>query len=80
MARSELAQRVAVVLLGVPVAAAAVYWGGWVLGVALAAVAAGGAFELYRLAGLRGVRLFVLPGVLAAGLLVLIATSRPWWL
>lgn len=77
MAHSELAQRVAVVLLGVPVAAAAVYWGGWVLGVALAAVAAGGTFELYRLAGYRGVQPFVLPGALAAGLLVLITAGRP---
>src|SRR5690606_13375232 len=77
MARSELAQRVAVVLLGVPVAAAAVYLGGWALGAALAAVAAGGTFELYRLAGHRGVRPFVLPGVLAAALLVLTAASRP---
>ncbi len=77
MAHSELAQRVAVVLLGVPVAAAAVYLGGWALGAALAAVAAGGTFELYRLAGHRGVRPFVLPGVLAAALLVLTAASRP---
>lgn len=77
MARSELAQRVAVVLLGVPVAAAAMYWGGWVLGVALAAIAAGGTLELYRLAGHSGIRPFALPGALAAGLLVLIAASRP---
>mgnify|MGYP001091642159 CR=1 FL=1 len=76
MAHSELAQRVTVVLLGVPVAAAAVYWGGWVLGAALAVVAAGGAIELYRLARHRGIQPFVVPGALAAGLLVLLATSR----
>jgi phosphatidate cytidylyltransferase len=77
MARSELAERVAVAALGVPVAVAAVYWGGWVLGAVLAAVAAGGAYELYRLATYCGVRPFVLPGALTAGLLVLIAAGRP---
>lgn len=77
MGRGELTQRVAVAAIGIPVAVAFIYLGGWVLGALLALIAAGAALELYRLAALRGVRPFGLAGAAAAGILILAATIRP---
>jgi phosphatidate cytidylyltransferase len=77
MAASNLVQRVAVAAVGIPVAVVAIYLGGWVLGVLLAAFAALGALELYRLAAAAGIRALELPGALAAAGFVLIAAARP---
>lgn len=77
MVPTELSQRVVVAVAGIPIAVAAIYLGGWVLGGVLALVAAGGAVEVYRLAAATGVRAFVAPGALAAGLYVLLAAARP---
>lgn len=77
MALGELGRRIAVAAVGVPLAVALVYAGGWALGVAIALVAAGGAIELYRLAGQRGVRPFAAAGAVLAATLVLIAVAVP---
>ncbi len=72
MPAGDLARRVAVAAVGIPVAVVVVYAGGWVLGIVLALIAAGAAVELYRMSALQGARPFVLPGaVLAAGLVLL---------
>src|SRR5690606_24621843 len=77
MPRSELGQRVAVAAVGIPVAIAAIVAGGWYLGVLLAAVAAGRAVELFRLADRGGVRpMRALGAALAAGS-TLIAAAEP---
>lgn len=77
MPKGELAKRVAVASVGIPVAAVAIYLGGWVLGVLLAVVAAGGALELYRLAATRGVQPFAPAGAVAAATFVLVAAALP---
>jgi len=77
MAASNLAQRVAVAAVGIPVAVALVYAGGWALGALLALAAAGAALELYRMSALQGARPFALPGAVLAAGLVLMAVVRP---
>ena len=81
MLQSELAKRLAVAAVGIPAVIIILYLGGWVMGVAFAALAAGGALELYRMAGnARGVPAFgVLGGIgaAAAAALVLAATHHP---
>ncbi|HEX6307950.1 MAG TPA: phosphatidate cytidylyltransferase [Longimicrobiales bacterium] len=67
---SELTKRVAVAAIGIPLAVLVVYIGGWLLAVILAAIAAGGAVELYRLARKHGVRPLTLPGAALAAALV----------
>lgn len=68
MARGELGKRVVVAAVGIPLAVAVVYAGGWVLGGVLALLAAGGAMELYGLAARKRVAAFMAPGAaLAAG-------------
>lgn len=77
MARSELGKRIAVAAVGIPAAVAAIYLGGWVLGVVLALIAGAATAELYRLSSLQGARPFVLPGVVAAAAYVLLAAAHP---
>lgn len=77
MARSELTRRVAVAAVGIPLAVAAVWAGGWVLGVVLALFAAAAAVEFYALAVARGARPFIGAGAGAAAALVLLAAMRP---
>jgi phosphatidate cytidylyltransferase len=74
---SELTRRVAVAAVGIPLAVAILYVGGWVLAIALAAVAAAAAAEFFRLARQRGVRPFAVPGAVLAALPVLIAVATP---
>ncbi len=78
MPRSELGKRLLVAAIGIPLAVAAVWFGGLALGVLLAAVAGGAALELYQMAALRGVRAFRPAGVALAAALVLIAAGRPF--
>src|SRR5690606_35293083 len=66
----DLTKRVAVAAVGIPLAVVLIYIGGVVLALVLAAVAAHGAAEVYRLAEHSGVRPFVVGARLAA-LLVL---------
>ena len=77
MALSELGKRVAVAVLGIPLTMAAVYLGGWLLGVVLATASALGTLELYRLAAARGLRPFRAAGAMLAATLILIATAIP---
>lgn len=77
MAGSDLGRRVLVAAVGIPLVVAAVYVGGWVLGVLLALAAAGAAWELYRMSGQLGVRPFAVAGCLLAAAFPLTATAVP---
>lgn len=72
---TELTKRVAVAAIGIPVALGAIYVGGWALGILLAVIAVMAATELFRLARLRDVRAFVVPGAVLAAAPVLLATA-----
>lgn len=76
---SELTRRVAVSAIGVPLAVVTLYIGGWILAVVLAAIAAAGAGEFYRLARQRGVRPFAAAGAIlaAAPVLLTMVTAEP---
>ncbi|MDX1566838.1 MAG: phosphatidate cytidylyltransferase [Longimicrobiales bacterium] len=81
----ELARRVLVAAVGVPLAVVAVWQGGWFLAALMAFVAGMGAREFFRLAEARGGRPLVLPGVALAVFLPLVAaefsayrTLAPW--
>ena len=77
MLQSELAKRLAVAAVGIPAVIVILYLGGWVMGVAFALLAAGGALELYRMAAARGAGSFGVLGAIGAGAaaaLVLVAT------
>lgn len=77
MNRTELARRFGAAAVGVPIALAVLYAGGWILAAMLGLIAAIGAGEFYRLAGKTGARPLVVPGVIAAALLVLVAGVEP---
>lgn len=77
MAWGELAQRVTVAAVGIPLVVAAVYAGGWVLGALLAAAAALAAMEFYRLADVRGERTFAWAGAAVAATAVLVGVLSP---
>jgi phosphatidate cytidylyltransferase len=72
---SELTKRVAVAVIGIPLALAVIYLGGWPLAIVLAAIAAAAAAELYRLARQRGIRPFAVAGALLATVPVLLAAA-----
>jgi phosphatidate cytidylyltransferase len=72
---SELGKRVAVAAVGIPLALALLYVGGWPLALVLAAIAAAAAAEFYRLATHRGVRPLAPLGVALAAMPVLIAAA-----
>lgn len=73
----ELARRVAVAAVGIPLGIWVIYLGGWVLAGVLGLVAALCAREFYLLAAARGARPLDLPGVAVAAALVLAAGVRP---
>jgi phosphatidate cytidylyltransferase len=75
MARSELAQRVLVAAIGIPLAIVLIHAGGWALGGVLALVAAAAARELFALAAPRSARAFSGIGMLAAAFFVLMGTA-----
>lgn len=77
MSGGELRRRVVVAAVGIPAALGIVYWGRWVLGVVLAALAAAGAVEVARLVRRKGLRPFTGPSALAAAAFVLVATAHP---
>jgi len=74
MAKSDLAARLAVAVVGIPLMVAIIYTGGWILGAVIAAIAALAANEFNGMAGATGGRPFNRLGVTAAALLVLLAT------
>jgi len=63
--------------VGIPTVIAILYFGGWIMGVPLAILAALGAGEVYRLAETKGVRPLRWPGMMVAGALPLVAVARP---
>lgn len=73
MAAGELAKRVTVAALGIPLVVVVVWLGGLWLAVLLALVAAGSSLELFAMAAKREVLPFTGAGAAAAALLVLVA-------
>lgn len=76
-ARSELAQRLIVAGIGIPVAILILYVGGWLLAGVLAFAAAGVGREFLQLAERTGARPFVAGGSLLAAGFVLLAGTAP---
>jgi phosphatidate cytidylyltransferase len=74
---SELTRRVAVAGIGIPLALVVLYAGGWIMAAVLAAIAAAGSAELYRLARQRAIEPFVVAGCALAALFVLCAVLAP---
>lgn len=73
---NETAQRVAVAAVGIPLAVAVVYLGGWILALLLAAIAVLAALEFYRMAAHKEARpLSALGGATAAAFVLLGALS-----
>lgn len=77
MAAGELTRRVAVAAVGIPTFVLLLFMGGWVLGVAVAVLAALGAGEVYDLAEARGTRPLRRLGMAGAACLVLAAVAVP---
>ena len=75
--RSELAQRLIVAGIGIPLALLILYVGGWLLVGVLAVAAAGVGREFLQLARRSGARPFVLAGSVLAGAFVLLAGTSP---
>jgi phosphatidate cytidylyltransferase len=75
MAASETRTRVAVAAVGVPIALAAVFLGGWVLAILLAVLAALAAQEFFRLCETKRVRPIVPLGAGAAAMFVLLGAA-----
>ena len=70
---SELTKRVAVAAVGIPLALAVVYFGGWPLAGLLMAIAALAASEFYRLCAQKSAQPLVVPGAVLAATFVLVA-------
>jgi len=77
MAQSELAKRIAVAAIGIPLVVVALYIGRWALGPVLALFCAGAALEFYRLVEPRGIRPLRAAGAMYAAGLILIVTLLP---
>lgn len=77
MAPADLSRRMTVVAVGVPAAVTILYFGGWVLSVPLALLAAQGTSEAYKLAEASGARPFRWVGMFVAGGMVLLAAGHP---
>jgi len=77
MAAGELTRRVAVAIVGIPTVLSLLYFGGWILGVPVAALAALGAGEVYDLAEAGEQRPLRWLGMAGAAALVLTAVALP---
>ena len=77
MPKGELASRLIVAAIGIPMAVMIIYWGGWYLGVLMAAAAGLSAGEYYSLSSVRGSRPLRWLGIGVAVLLPLVATAHP---
>lgn len=77
MARSETATRTAVAAVGIPIAVAAMYLGGWVLATLLALCAVLAARELFRMAELKRAFPLAIVGLLGAAGLIALAAVDP---
>jgi phosphatidate cytidylyltransferase len=74
---SELGKRVLVAAVGIPLALLAIYHGGWLLGLLLAAIAAAAARELFALAAQHEAQAFVGVGMFVSAAFVVLATAMP---
>lgn len=70
-------QRVAVAVVGIPIAVAVVYIGGWALGLLLAAIAILAALEFYRMAARRHAIPLQVAGCATAAGFLLVAAADP---
>jgi phosphatidate cytidylyltransferase len=77
MPKGELGRRIAVAIVGIPIALTLIYLGGWALGLLMAAAAGVGAAEYYSFARARGVEPLVWIGVPAAAAFPILATTHP---
>ena len=77
MARSETFQRVAVALVGIPVAVGAIWLGHWVLAALLALCAALTAREIFAMAGRKAARPLTAIGIAGAAAIVAAAAVDP---
>jgi phosphatidate cytidylyltransferase len=77
MAAGELAKRVAVAAVGIPLVVVVLYLGRWAMGPVLALFCAGAALEFYRLAERHEIRPLRMPGAAAAAAAILIAMVHP---
>ncbi len=77
MPKGELASRLTVAAIGIPVAVMIIYWGGWFLGIMIAAVAGLSAGEYYSLAAAKGAKPLRWVGIPLAMLLPVLATVHP---
>lgn len=73
MGASELTKRVGVAAVGIPLAVALLWYGGWLLALVIAGLAVLATLELFGFAEQQGVRPFRGAGAAAAGALVLLA-------
>ena len=74
---SDLGPRVAVAAVGIPIVLAALWFGGWPLGLLIAVCAVLATLELYGLASAQGVQPFTIAGAAGSGAIVLVATAQP---
>ena len=77
MPKGELASRLTVAAIGIPVAVMIIYWGGWYLGAMMAVVSGLSAGEYYSMAARRGSEPLRWVGVPLAMLLPVFATAHP---
>ncbi len=77
MRPTDLSRRMTVVFIGVPVVVAILYFGGWVLSVPLALLAAQATSETYDMVEATGARPFRWIGTFVGGALVLLASAHP---
>lgn len=74
---SETTLRIAVAAVGIPLAVAAIYAGGWVLAALIGAVATLGSLEFYRMAAKRNAQPLMEIGALLAFSFVVVAALEP---
>lgn len=74
---SETTVRIAVAAVGIPLAVAAIYGGGWILAAIVGTVATLGALEFYRMAARREAQPLVEMGVLVTLAFVAVAALQP---
>lgn len=77
MASGELRNRLLVAIIGIPIASALVYFGGWALTLVVAGLAAVAATEFYAMAKARGFQPLVFVGASTAAVFVLLAGVFP---
>jgi phosphatidate cytidylyltransferase len=76
MASSELATRVSVAVVGIPLAVLLIWLGGWPLAIVLALLAAAGATELFGMAEAVGIRPFRPLGAALAAAMIVFTVGR----